>query len=245
MRAQERGDTLANIRNEAETKELYRKILTAATAMFMQKGFERTTLMDIAKLSGVSKRVIIYEMNSKEEILGLLVTRFLDGVTAASDAVSKKHTDDQVLIFIANEVLQLYMAEMSEDMRNLYLSGYSMPKTSEEVLKRRTDMMYEAFRLRFPEQELKDFYEIEIASMGITRAYMTVPCDMYFTVEAKAKRLVTMLLRIYQAEDDKITEAIEFIEKIDFATVAKEAVQSVFDELQIHTQNSSRKENKK
>ena len=52
---------MANIRNEAETRELHRKILTAATAMFMQKGFEKTTLMDIAKLSGVSKRVIIYE----------------------------------------------------------------------------------------------------------------------------------------------------------------------------------------
>ena len=47
-----------------------------------------------------------------------------------------------------------------------------------------------------------------------------------------------MLLRIYKAEDEKISEAISFIEKIDFATVAKEAVQSVFDELQIHTQNS-------
>ena len=230
-----RGDDLANIRNEAETKELYRKILTAATAMFMQKGFERTTLMDIAKLSGVSKRMIIYEMNSKEEILGLLVTRFLDGVTEASDAVSKKLTDDRVLICIANEVLQLYMAEMNEDMRNLYLAGYSMPKTSEEVLKRRTNMMYESFSETFPTFEIKDFYETEIASMGIMRAYMTIPCDMYFTIEAKAKRLVTMLLRIYKAEDEKITEAISFIEKIDFATVAKEAVQSVFDELDIKT----------
>ena len=224
---------MANIRNEAETKELYRKILTAATAMFMQKGFERTTLMDIAKLSGVSKRMIIYEMNTKEGILGLLVTRFLDGVTEASDAVSKKLTDDRVLIFITNEVLQLYMAEMNEDMRNLYLAGYSMPKTSEEVLKRRTNIMYEAFNEVFETFERKDFYETEIASMGIMRAYMTIPCDMYFTIEAKAKRLITMLLRIYKAEDEKVTEALEFIEKIDFEAVAKNAVQSVFDELDI------------
>ncbi len=70
------------------------------------------------------------------------MTRFLDGVTAASNAVSKKLTDDKMLIFIANEVLQLYMAEMNEDMRNLYLAGYSMPKTSEAVLKRRSDMMH-------------------------------------------------------------------------------------------------------
>ncbi len=232
---------MANIRNEAETKELYRKILTAATAMFIQKGFEKTTLMDISKLSGVSKRVIIYEMNSKEEILGHLVTKFLDGVTAASNAVSKKLTDDNVLIFIANEVLQLYMAEMNEDMRNLYLAGYSMPKTSEEVLKRRADMMYSTFADKFPEQELKDFYEIEIASMGIMRAYMTIPCDMYFTIETKAKKLITMLLRIYKADDEKENEALKFIEKIDFEAVAKKAVESVFNELSIKTQDAKRK----
>ena len=228
-------DDLANVRSEAESRELHRKILTAATAQFIQKGFERTTFSDIAKLSGVQKSKILYEFSSKEEILGHLVTRFLDGVTAASDAASKRLTDDTVLIFIANEVLQLYMAEMNEDMRNLYLAGYSMPKTSEEVLKRRTNIMFEAFSETFKSFELKDFYETEIASMGIMRAYMTVPCDMYFTIEAKAKRLVTMLLRIYKAEDEKITEALEFIEKIDFEAVAKKAVESVFNELEIKT----------
>lgn len=226
---------MANIRSEEATRELHRKILTAATSLFIQKGYERTTFTDIAKLSGVLKSKILYEFSSKEEILGLLVTRFLDGVTAASDAVSKKLTDDRVLICIANEVLQLYMAEMNEDMRNLYLAGYSMPKTSEAVLKRRTNIMYEAFNKVFYDFEIKDFYETEIASMGIMRAYMTIPCDMYFTIEAKAKRMVTMLLRIYNAEDKKITEAIDFIGKIDFAVVAKHAVESVFNELDIKT----------
>ena len=99
-------------------------------------------------------------------------------------------------------------------------------------------MMYEEFSDIFPTFTEQDFYETEIASMGVMRAYMTVPCDMYFTIEAKEKRLVTMLMRIYKAEDEKITEAISFIEKIDFKTVAKEAVQSVFDELQIKTLHS-------
>ncbi len=232
-----------NVRSEEESRELHKKILMAATALFIQNGFERTTIMDIAKMSGVPKTKILYEMNSKEEILVHLVTKFLDGVTEASNAVSKKLTDDPVLIFIANEVLQLYMAEMNEDMRNLYLAGYSMPKTSEEVLKRRTNMMYEAFSETFKNFELKDFYEIEIASMGIMRAYMTVPCDMYFTIEAKVKRLIIMLLRIYKAEEEKINEALEFIKKIDFETVAKKAVQSVFDELAIQT--NPRKETNK
>lgn len=226
---------MANIRSEEATAELHRKILTAATALFMQKGFERTTFVDIAKLSDVPKSKILYEFASKEEILSLLVTKFLDGVAEASDAVSKKLTDDKLLIFMASEVLQIYMAEMSDDMRNLYLAGYSMPKTSEEVLKRRTEILYREFGNMLPYLELKDFYELEIASMGIMRAYMSVPCSMYFTLEAKTDRLISTILKIYDIDNKRIEEVKEFMKKIDFEAVAKKTVEDVFEELGIKT----------
>ena len=224
---------MANIRSEAETLALHRSILTAATALFIKKGFERTTIADIAKQSGIPKSKILYEMKSKEDILGMLVTEFLDGVTLASDEVSTKLTDDRLLIFIANEVLQIYMAEMNEDMRNLYLAGYSLHKTSEAVLRRRTDMIFEKFGSMFPSFALKDFYELEIASMGIMRAYMAVPCDMYFTLEAKTERLVASMLRIYNLDEGTVKKTLEFIRKIDFEAIAKNAVESVFSELKI------------
>ena len=226
---------MANIRSEEATAELHRKILTAATALFMQKGFERTTFVDIAKLSDVPKSKILYEFASKEEILSLLVTKFLDGVAEASDAVSKKLTDDKLLIFMANEVLQIYMAEMSDDMRNLYLAGYSMPKTSEEVLKRRTEILYREFGNMLPYLEFKDFYELEIASMGIMRAYISVPCTMYFTLEAKTDRLISTILKIYDIDNKRIEEVKEFMKKIDFEAVAKKTVEDVFEELGIKT----------
>ena len=226
---------MANIRSEEATAELHRKILTAATALFMQKGFERTTFVDIAKLSDVPKSKILYEFASKEEILSLLVTEFLDGVAKASDAVSKKLTDDKLLIFMASEVLQIYMAEMSDDMRNLYLAGYSMPKTSEEVLKRRTEILYREFGNMLPYLELKDFYELEIASMGIMRAYISVPCTMYFTLEAKTDRLISTILKIYDIDNKRIEEVKEFMKKIDFEAVAKKTVEDVFEELGIKT----------
>ena len=226
---------MANIRSEEATAELHRKILTAATALFMQKGFERTTFVDIAKLSDVPKSKILYEFASKEEILSLLVTKFLDGVAEASDAVSKKLTDDKLLIFMANEVLQIYMAEMSDDMRNLYLAGYSMPKTSAEVLKRRTEILYREFGNMLPYLEFKDFYELEIASMGIMRAYMSVPCSMYFTLEAKTDRLISTILKIYDIDNKRIEETKEFMKKIDFEAVAKKTVEDVFEELGIKT----------
>lgn len=226
---------MANIRSEEATAELHRKILTAATALFMQKGFERTTFVDIAKLSDVPKSKILYEFASKEEILSLLVTKFLDGVAKASDAVSKKLTDDKIQIFMASEVLQIYMAEMSDDMRNLYLAGYSMPKTSEEVLKRRTEILYREFGNMLPYLEFKDFYELEIASMGIMRAYISVPCTMYFTLEAKTDRLISTILKIYDIDNKRIEEVKEFMKKIDFEAVAKKTVEDVFEELGIKT----------
>ena len=226
---------MANIRSEEESRILYSKILTAATVLFVQKGYEKTTLMDISKLSGVPKTKILYEMNSKEGILGLLVAKFLDGVAEASDAVSKKLTDDKMLIFMANEVLQIYMAEMNEDMRNLYLSAYSMPKTSEEVLRRRAELFYKDFGEDFPDLELKDFYELEIASMGIMRAYMSVPCSMYFTLEAKTDRLISTMLKIYDIDDERIEGTKEFMKKIDFEAVSEKAIEDVFEELGIKT----------
>ena len=224
---------MANIRNEVETAEIRRKILIASTELFMEKGYERTTVQDIAKLSGIPKAKIFYEMKSKEEILGALVTRYLDGVTKASDAVSTKLTEDKMLILIANEVLQLCMAEQSEDMRNLYLAGYSLPKTSEAVLLRRTNIMYNAFGSQYPQMQIKDFYEIEIAAMGIMRAYMSVPCDMYFTLAAKVNRFTNVLLRIYNVSEEKTNEVHGFLTQIDFESVANEAIESVFRDLAI------------
>ncbi len=224
---------MANIRNQEETKKIYSSVLTAATALFIEKGFEKTTIVDIAKKSGIPKSKILYEMKSKEEILVLLVSEFLDGVTQASDAVSTKLTDDKLLIFMANEVLQIYMAEMSEDMRNLYLSGYSMPKTSEAVLRRRTEILYKNFGNMFPTLDLKDFYELEIASMGIMRAYMSVPCDMYFTIERKTDRLISTMMKLYDVEQKVIDETKEFVKKIDFEAVANDMIKSVFKDLDV------------
>ncbi len=226
---------MANIRSEAESRELHRQILTAATAMFIQKGFEKTTITDIAKLSGVPKSKILYEMNSKEEILEHLVTRFLDGVNEASDAVSEKLTDDRLLIFMANEVLQIYMAEMSEDMRNLYLSGYSMPKTSEAVLIRRVNILYKHFGKMFPDKEIKDFYETEIASMGIMRAYMSIPCGMWFTMDQKIESFLETTFKLYDVPKEKIDEAIKFVSQFDYPALAQNVINSMLEYLKKQT----------
>ena len=110
-----------------------------------------------------------------------------------------------------------------------------MPKTSEEVLRRRAELFYKDFGEDFPDLELKDFYELEIASMGIMRAYMSVPCSMYFTLEAKTDRLISTMLKIYDIDDERIEGTKEFMKKIDFEAVSEKAIEDVFEELGIKT----------
>ena len=102
-------------------------------------------------------------------------------------------------------------------------------------------MLFEKFGDIFPDFALKDFYELEIASIGIMRGYMTVPCDMYFTMEAKVNRLITTMLRIYELDSKTIAETIEFIKQIDFEAVADKAVADIFKELNINTDKQKEK----
>ena len=98
-------------------------------------------------------------------------------------------------------------------------------------------MLFEKFGYMFPSFALKDYYELEIATMGIMRAYMSVPCDMYFTIEAKVDRLISTMLKIYDVDKQTIDEVKEFIQKIDFESVSKNTVDAVFEELSIRPNN--------
>ena len=189
------------------------------------------------------KKVMQYDPNVSYGIAQVAQSERTFFEKSASDdyQAAADYNADIVIMFFGANVSKEYkemenppktFGEAYEDMRNLYLAGYSMPKTSEAVLKRRTNMLCEEFgdKLGF---ELKDFYELEIASMGIMRAYMSVPCDIYFTLDAKIDRLVTTMLRIYDMDSEIIEKTKEFLKKIDFKEISRNTVENVFKELGI------------
>ena len=51
------------------------KITTTATALFSQKGFEHTTMMDIMKSTGLSKGALYHHFNSKQEIMEYIIAQ--------------------------------------------------------------------------------------------------------------------------------------------------------------------------
>jgi hypothetical protein len=82
------------------------------------------------------------------------------------------------------------------------------------------------------EREEANIDELEIASSGIMRNFMSVPCDIYFTMNQKIKRVLETTFLIYRVDDKKINEAIEFVSKFDFKEIANDLLNSLLNYLE-------------
>ena len=215
---------MANYRTEAEKKEFRRKVLYAAAKLFLEQGYTQTSVREIAKYAEVNVSTMNQFFGAKENILAELVAHVLEGQFAATARLLKGKTEDKVLFYAAETTLQLHMVESGEHVRDLYAAAYSMPKTSEMIQHTITGKLEEIFKDSLPHLETKDFYELEIASGGIMRGFLTIPCDMYFTMERKVTRFLETTFKIYDVPEEKIKEAIDFVAGFDFEIIAKETI---------------------
>lgn len=226
---------MANIRSAEQSAALRRQIMYAAAKLFLKQGFSNTSVKEISELSGVSANAIFYEMKSKEEILAELVAYVLEGQFQKTAQLLKGVTNDKILFYAAETTLQLHMAESSEHIRELYNSAYSLPHTSAIIQHTITAKLEDIFKELLPNLETKDFYELEIASGGIMRGFMTIPCDMYFTMDRKVKRFLETTFLVYRVPQQKIDEAIDFVSGFDFNALAQETINFMLEFLKEKT----------
>ena len=67
----------------------------------------------------------------------------------------------------------------------MYLEAYRQPQSAEYIYRHMAIRLYQTFHSYLPACTESDFYELEIGSSGIIRAYMARSCDLYFTLERK------------------------------------------------------------
>lgn len=212
-------------------EESKRAILRTAARLFLSKGYTGTTLRLIAKEAQVNIGSLMYFYESKENILCSLVSHVLNGQFTATHTLLQNVTDDPILFWAAETTLQLYMAESSESVRELYLAAYSQPRSAALIYQAIAEKMMVYFRDYYPDYEIKDFYELEIATGGIIRGFMSVPCDMYFTMERKVRRYLETSFLVYKVPAEKLQQAITFVSQIDFAATAPQVVNSLLTTL--------------
>lgn len=203
------------------------KILFAAAMLFLEKGYAHTTTKDIAKHAGMKESTMLYTVKSKENIMAELVAFVLEEQFTTTAKLLDGVTDDKVLFYAAETTLQLHMAESGEQVREIYAAAYSLPATSEIIYNTITGKLEYIFKEHLPNLESADFYELELASGGIMRSFLTVPCDRYFTMERKIKRFLETTFLVYRVPQSKIDEAIEFVSKFDFEKIANQTIEDM------------------
>ena len=170
------------------------KVLRAAVALFLEKGYTRTTTGEIAKAAGIGQSSFFHVFPSKEALLLELVKRMFSGQFALAGQHSGEQ--DPVFLYAVETALQLHIAELTEPLRELYVTAYTLPSTSAYLYRSTAKRLEGIFGDYLPDAEAKDFYEMEIASTGMMRSFMAVPCDVYFTVERKIARFLECALKL-------------------------------------------------
>ena len=199
------------------------KVLRWAVTLFLENGYTKTTTGEIAKAAGIGQSSFFHVFPSKEALLLELVKRMFSGQFALAGQSSGEQ--DPVLLYAVETALQLHIAELTEPLRELYVMAYSLPSIAAYLYKSTTKRLQVIFGPYLPEAQPKDFYEMEIASANIMRGFMSVPCDVYFTMEAKISRFLDCSLKLYDVPKEKRAAITAAVLRMDLHTMALGIIQ--------------------
>jgi AcrR family transcriptional regulator len=84
-------------------------VLTAAVRLFNERGYEATSMGELAERLGITKSSIYHHVSSKQELLRMAVDRALDGLFEAADEVRAMDAPaiDRLELLIKRSVLVL------------------------------------------------------------------------------------------------------------------------------------------
>lgn len=218
--------------NLSRGEQVKSKVLHAAAKLFLEKGYTDSKMREISTLAGVNYGSMMFIFRSKEDILSELVGFVLEGQFEATTKMLQGKTDDKILFYAAETTLQLYLAESSEHMRELYSLSYSQQASSNIIYEKITLKLAEIFKEQFPDYTQGEFYEKELASAGIMRNYMTRPCGIYFTMDRKVRAFLENTFLLYEIPRKKIEESIKFVEQFDWKTIADGVIKNMLTYLE-------------
>ena len=169
------------------------KMIYAGMTLFLEQGYERTTTAQIARKAGMSPASFFAAFENKEALL-LRLTQIMFR-SQFSRAEKMLPADQSPLLLYAMETgLQLHIAECSEPLRDLYVTAYSLPSTSDFINRSMTPRLRQIFSRWMKRADDSELFELELASAGVTRSYMSVPCDIVLHDGAEDPPLSFVLL---------------------------------------------------
>ena len=209
-----------------------RKILSVAMKLFLEKGYEKTTAKEVAETAGIISGSPFFQFGNKEGVLLDLVQKMFHGQFATAGDLAGT-TADPLLIYAMETALQLHIAEMSDELRELYVTAYTLPRTAAYIYENMIDKIEAFFAPYLPGAEKNDFYELEIAAAGVMRGFMARHCDLYFTIERKTERCLSCCFKLYEVPREAYMPVLEKVLTLDLVSIAKRMVEKTLEDAEV------------
>ena len=136
-----------------------------------------------------------------------------------------------VMLYAVETAIQLALAEINENIRDIYVQVYTQPDTVAMIQEKMTTELHKLFGPSRPDCGQSDFYELEIGTSAIMRGFMAHPCDMYFTLERKIERFLSINLNIFKVPESEQQEVFEYMSKLDIRDIAMRVMHELFEAL--------------
>ncbi len=204
------------------------KMIHAGIMLFLENGYESTSTAEIAKVAGMSQASFFAAFPNKEALLLTLVEEMFENQFKHTAEIMGPSCDP-LMIYAVETSIQLSIAEMSEPLRELYVAAYTLPTTADYIYRATAKKLAAIFKEYMPQAQERDFYELDIASAGMTRGFMAKQCDIYFTMEQKIRRYLSCCMKIYNVPEERINAAIESVLEMDLRSEAEKAVASAVE----------------
>lgn len=213
-----------------KVKDPKKRILMVCVKMFIEKGFKATTMLDIIKEADVSSGTFQNIFKTKDGVLFDLINFMFDNQFNMAKDISN---EDLVLVYAIETSIQLAITESNENIREIYKEVYTDNDLSELIREKTTKELIKIFKEYNPNWEESDFYENEIGSSGIMRAYMARKCDCYFTLKRKIEKFLNMTLKAYNVPSREREEVIKKVLEMDIEKIAHDVMNKLFSALEL------------
>lgn len=118
-----------------EKEDSKRRILSACVQLFLEKGYQKTTTVEILKKAGVTPSTFYNIYHTKGSILTEL-TEFMFGNQFNISGKIVGEETNPVLLYAVETCLQLTLAELNENLREIYVEAYTVPENIELIHKK-------------------------------------------------------------------------------------------------------------
>jgi AcrR family transcriptional regulator len=136
----------ANVENDSLVERRYNELIAAATRLFERKGFDKTTIEEIAEQLGLSVGAIYRYVQRKEDILLLTLARTLWGFQQEVEEATKGVAEPEERLRHAIRIYFTNIGNYSASALLAYRESYVLTGEARELVKdleRETNVIFE------------------------------------------------------------------------------------------------------